>query len=184
MAIIYLVRHGEADYNELTEKGFFGFGRDFAPLSENGIKQAEAMAVDERLKTAELIVSSPYTRALQTASIISRVTGLRIHVEADLHEWIPDKNNTYKSSEEAFRLTEEFNECNGIYPEGCTMKWETIEEIKTRMRRVADKYAKYDRVIFVGHSMAFKAFVNIDHMNPAEIVECEYNERQEVLCNK
>ena len=90
MAIFYLVRHGEADYSEMLEKGFYGFGRSFAPLSEKGINQAEKTAIDDRLKSAELIVSSPYTRALQTASIISRETGLKICVEVDLHEWEPD----------------------------------------------------------------------------------------------
>ena len=70
MAKIFLIRHGEADYSGLSERGFYGFGRDFAPLSKRGIEQVEKMASDERLKTAEVIVSSPYTRALQTASII------------------------------------------------------------------------------------------------------------------
>ncbi len=56
MAIFYLVRHGEAT------------------------------AIDERLKSAQLIVASPYTRALETAAIISRETGLKIRVEVDLHE--------------------------------------------------------------------------------------------------
>ena len=44
MAIFYLVRHGEADYSDLLEKGFFGFGRDFAPLSKIGIEQVEKAA--------------------------------------------------------------------------------------------------------------------------------------------
>ena len=34
MATFYLIRHGEADYSEMLEKGFFGFGRSFAPLSQ------------------------------------------------------------------------------------------------------------------------------------------------------
>lgn len=93
MATFYLVRHGEADYSEMLEKGFYGFGRSFAPLSSQGISQAETAAIDERLKTAQLIVSSPYTRALQTAAIISRETGLKISVDVDLHEWEPDKTN-------------------------------------------------------------------------------------------
>ena len=75
----------------MLEKGFYGFGRSFAPLSEKGIHQAEMTAIDDRLKSAELIISSPYTRALQTASIISRETGLKICVEVDLREWEPDK---------------------------------------------------------------------------------------------
>lgn len=33
MAIFYLVRHGEAVYDHMLESGFWGFGRDFAPLS-------------------------------------------------------------------------------------------------------------------------------------------------------
>ena len=48
--------------------------------------QAEAAARDPRLKNAEFIVSSPYTRALQTAQIISRETGLPVAVDLDLHE--------------------------------------------------------------------------------------------------
>ena len=179
MAIFYLVRHGEADYSEMLEKGFFGFGRSFAPLSEKGIKQAEEMATDERLKTAEIIVSSPYTRALQTASIISRETGLKICVEVDLHEWEPDKTNQYTTSEEAFTLTREFNECKGEYPKGQKMRWETLREVRERMRRVADKYANYDKVIFVGHGMAFRTLTYIEQMKPAQIVECEYYLGQE-----
>ena len=71
MALFYLVRHGEAIYDYMFENGFWGFGRDFAPLSEKGRQQAGITAKDARLKKAELIVSSPYTRALQTAQIIS-----------------------------------------------------------------------------------------------------------------
>lgn len=179
MATLYLVRHGEADYSEMLEKGFYGFGRSFAPLSEKGICQAEATAIDERLKSAELIVSSPYTRALQTAAIISRETGLKICVEVDLHEWEPDKSNQYTTSEEAFMLTREFNLYKGVYPEGQQMKWETLEEVRKRMRRVADKYADYDKVIFVGHGMAFRTLAYIEQMKPAEIVECIYNIGQE-----
>lgn len=37
-----------------TGKGFYGFGRSFAPLSYQGISQAETAAIDERLKTAQL----------------------------------------------------------------------------------------------------------------------------------
>ena len=169
MAIFYLVRHSEADYSDLMEKVFFGFGRDFAPLSKIGIEQVEKTAKDERLKTAQIIVSSPYTRALQTAAIISRETGLKICVEVDLHEWIPDKTNQYKTSQEAFSLAKEFYENKGVYPKGQQLKWETFEEVRKRMQRVAEKYAGFGKVIFVGHSMAFEALTGIENIKPAEI---------------
>ena len=174
MATFYLIRHGEADYSEMRDKGFYGFGRAFAPLSKKGIKQAEAVAIDSKLKSAELIISSPYTRALQTAAIISRETGLKLCVEVDLHEWEPDKTNQYTTSEEAFTLKQEFNVYRGIYPEGQQMRWETLEEVRKRMRRVADKYANYNKVIIVGHGMAFRTLVYMEQMKPAEIVECTY----------
>ena len=41
MAFFYLIRHGEPDYGNMLEKGFYGFGRSFAPLSETGFKQVE-----------------------------------------------------------------------------------------------------------------------------------------------
>ena len=175
MAVFYLVRHGEADYSEMKEKDFFGFGRDFAPLSKTGVKQAEKTAKDDRLKSAEIIVSSPYTRALQTAAIISKETGLKICVEVDLHEWVPDKTNRYTTSEEAFALTKEFYENNGVYPEGQQLRWETLEEVRKRMRGVVEKYSGYEKVIFVGHGMAFRVLNGIEQMQPAEIVEWEYN---------
>lgn len=174
MAKLYLVRHGEPDYSGLAERGFFGFGRAFAPLSEEGIRQVEKTALDERLKTAEIIVSSPYTRALQTAAILSRETGIRVLVEVDLHEWEPDKSNQFRTAEEAAVLKEEFNLYKGTYPEGKQMKWETLEEVRSRMRKVADKYANYNKVIFVGHGMAFRTLKYIEEMRPAEIVECDY----------
>ena len=174
MAQFYLVRHGEADYSQLMEKGFFGFGRDFAPLSESGIVQSEKTAKDQRLKSAQIIVSSPYTRALQTAAIISRETALKICVEVDLHEWIPDKTNQYKTSQEAFASAKEFYDNSGVYPKGHQLRWENLEEVRKRMQRVAEKYAGYEKVIFVGHSMAFGTLTNIDGMKPAEIIEWEY----------
>ena len=171
--LIYLVRHGEADYSHMSENGFVGFGRDFAPLSEKGIVQAEAAAMDERLAKAEIIVSSPYTRALQTAAIISRRTGIRLVVDTDLHEWMPDRTNRYTSSEEAIALTKEFFDNKGVYPEG-QPRWETLEEMRVRMRRAADRYSCYGKVIFTGHSMAFGTLKHIVDMRPAEIAECEY----------
>ena len=101
MALFYLIRHGQPDYSGLESHGFFGFGRAFAPLSPQGIVQAEAAARDPRLKNAEFIVSSPYTRALQTAQIISRETGLPVVVDLDLHEWMPDRTNQLASGQES-----------------------------------------------------------------------------------
>jgi broad specificity phosphatase PhoE len=178
MSTFYLVRHGQPDYNALSGHSFFGYGRDFAPLSPVGIKQAETASTDSRLHSAELIVSSPYTRALQTAQIISRHTGLPVQVELDLHEWIPDLTNTYTSSEESWILSKEFADYRGEYPEGITCRWETLSSMRKRMIAVADKYADCEKVIFVGHGMAFRTLTYIEELPPGGIVECHYEKGQ------
>ena len=178
MAIFYLVRHGEPVYDHMLENGFWGFGRDFAPLSPKGREQAEMAAKDIRLKSADIIISSPYTRALQTAQIISRETGICVEVDIDLHEWIPDMNNLYKTSEESFAFAHEFTRFKGEYPPGEKFRWETLSHMRQRMRRVVDKYSDYKKVIFVGHGMAFRCLTYIEKMSPAEIIECVYQKGQ------
>ncbi|HHT55697.1 MAG TPA: histidine phosphatase family protein, partial [Acholeplasma sp.] len=60
-----LIRHGEPNYENVSKWGEIGLGFEFGELTELGEKQAFDRAKDERLKDADLIVSSPYTRALQ-----------------------------------------------------------------------------------------------------------------------
>lgn len=178
MALFYLIRHGEPDYDKIREVGFWGFGTDFAPLTENGLRQAEITAKDVRLKDADIIISSPYTRALQTAHIISREIGLSINVEHELHEWLPDLENRYTTSKEVIELTREFHECQGEYPDGEKMRWETLSHMQDRMKRVADKYSEYEKVIIVGHGMTFRCLTHIENMNCGEIIECIYPKEQ------
>lgn len=66
MIKLYLVRHGETDCNL---KGIIQ--NDDATLNETGIKQANI--VKEKLNAIDydIIISSPYTRARQTANIIN-----------------------------------------------------------------------------------------------------------------
>lgn len=179
MALFYLIRHGEPDYDAVTKLGFYGFGRSFAPLSERGVAQAEQTAEDERLMDADLIICSPYTRALQTAAIISRKINKQIVVEPELHEWLIDKTNSITSSEEVALLGKEFQEYEGVYPEGQEMKWESLASMRARMKRVAEKYADYDKVIIVGHGMAFRTLKYIENIAPGEVVECEYQKGQQ-----
>ena len=70
---IFMIRHGKADYSYGDAHNFIGHGHDLAKLSEEYIEDVIKTSKDSRLKEATLIVSSPYTRALQTAAIISKV---------------------------------------------------------------------------------------------------------------
>lgn len=178
MALFYLIRHGEPDYDAVVKLGFYGFGRSFAPLSELGLKQIEETAGDSRLLDADLIICSPYTRALQTAAIISRKINKEIIVEPELHEWIVDKTNSITSLEEVASLGKEFQDYKGVYPDGQEMRWESLASLRERIKRVADKYADYDKVIIVGHGMVFRVLKYIENIAPGEVVECKYEKSQ------
>ena len=63
MEIIF-IRHGEPDKAEVDRRGVIGLGRELAPLTGVGIRQAGEAAENPLLEGSQLIVSSPYTRAL------------------------------------------------------------------------------------------------------------------------
>ena len=93
---LIIIRHGEPDYTYGDKHGFIGHGHDLASLKQDKIKYVIETSKDHRLKNAQIIVSSPYTRALQTASIISKETGIDIVIEPDIREWQPDLTYQYK----------------------------------------------------------------------------------------
>ncbi len=72
MAIFYLIRHGKTDYSERNEKVYKGFGVHLSPLNAVGIKEIKNTSKDKRLYGASVILSSPYTRAVQIAAILSK----------------------------------------------------------------------------------------------------------------
>lgn len=173
MKIIF-IRHGEPNYTSCDARGFRGQGRDLAPLTMEGIQQAEAVSTDDLLKGSELIISSPYTRAMQTAAIISKNIGISMQVEVDLHEFIPDKTFQYKGKEESYLLHKDFWECQGRYPENTSKKWESIEEIIARVQPTLEKYMNYDKIIVVAHGGVIRRFVGIAQIEYCKPYEVEF----------
>lgn len=144
-------------------------------MKQDRIKDVIETSKDVRLKNAQIIVASPYTRALQTASIVSKETGLEIVVEPDIREWQPDLTFQYKNSEEMKEYYKDYIENDGVYPNEEKRKWETKEQLKNRVMSVIYKYKeKYDTVIVVAHKMAFQSICDCGDMKPAEIFEITF----------
>ena len=85
---LYIVRHAKSSWD------YEGLADIYRPLSERGLRNANTMA--ERLAklglVPELLLSSPATRALHTALIMSRVWGLppaALQIHEDLYEAYP-----------------------------------------------------------------------------------------------
>ena len=169
--MIYLIRHGESNYDEAGQKIYQGFGIDLCPLSEEGIIQIEKTSEDEHLKGTDLILSSPYTRALQSAAILSRKLNAPIRVETDLHEWLANKDYVYEDDETAYNAYMEYKNNHGNYPDNETRKWESAQLIRERVNNVLKKYTSYRKVIVTCHGMMMQALTDIEHPDNGQIVE-------------
>ena len=168
MKIIF-VRHGEPDYCELEERSYTGFGIDLAPLSEKGRQQAQELSKDPYLSSAEIIVSSAVTRALETASYVACATGLPLRVEPILHEW-----QVYESGIDNFEKARTlFLENNGSLPPNCPIQYETAIEMKTRFLECMAKYREHQTVVVVAHRMLMRQFVPNEKIDFCQVIECE-----------
>lgn len=78
---VYFVRHGSTRENEHRRHQ-----SPSTPLSLLGIDQARTVAEDLRSVNPDLILTSPYIRAKETAGIISRTLEVPVKVEMNLRE--------------------------------------------------------------------------------------------------
>lgn len=84
MSKLILVRHGESSGNQ---ERIFAVSPHDLPLTELGYRQAQQTAqLIATLFQPELVVTSVYRRASETARIIAGALGLPLECEADLHE--------------------------------------------------------------------------------------------------
>lgn len=173
MALFYLVRHGKTDYSGRNQQIYQGFGVNLSPLSAEGVREIQKISGDERLRGADLILSSPYTRAVQTAAILSRELQADLIIETDLHEWMANKHYVYEDDERAEKNYREFAENNGVYPAGQDPDWEDTAAIRKRVLPVLDKYRHHAKVIVACHGMLIQSLCGC-HPQNGEIVEFEY----------
>lgn len=80
--MIYVVRHGETEWNALNKV----LGRTDIPLNSNGADQARKVAGMLRDQEIDVFLSSPLSRARQTADIIAGETGLKYRIDDRLIE--------------------------------------------------------------------------------------------------
>lgn len=173
MAVFYLVRHGKTDYSERNKKIYQGFGVNLSPLSVEGVKEIVNTSRDNRLLDAGVILSSPYTRAVQTAAILSKELQIDIMIETDLHEWLANKNYIYEDDEKAEKNYHEFVELKGTYPADFDMDWEDMCMMRQRILPVFEKYKHYQKIIVACHGMVIQSLCNGYHPRTGEIVEFE-----------
>lgn len=81
-----LIRHGQSEFNVVYGKTRVDPGVRDPKLTPLGERQAQAAAETIRDHGIRRLVASPYTRALQTATIIGETLGLAVTVDQHIGE--------------------------------------------------------------------------------------------------
>lgn len=159
--MFYLMRHAKPDYSfiKLNDPICFSY---LAPLCEKSRQYVRNLEISD-IKV-DLIVASPFTRALETAYLMSEKLGKNVIVEPLLHEWLPVKDCNGK----AYQILEE----NDNFRYGVPGKYESLAECKDRLITVFEKYDEQN-ILFVGHARLFSTVLGKE-INFAQIVPLNY----------
>ena len=161
---IYLMRHGEPTYEDCFRMGLKGQGAELGQLTAAGIAQAEEGAKDPRIQDVDLIVSSPYPRALQTAAIVSRRIDRPIEVAVGIFEWMPDLDGAEMSPKDIYDAWQEYKQSGGVHlPEHRYHNWETHAQLRARVLPWVQRYAArtdIEKLLIVCHGGVMRALLN------------------------
>ena len=79
---LYIARHGETAWNVENKIS----GRTDIPLTDRGLKQAQALAEQAKGRGIDVILASPLLRARQTAQAVSDAIGVPVQTDGRLVE--------------------------------------------------------------------------------------------------
>jgi uncharacterized phosphatase len=150
-----LLRHGQTDWNI----NFLLQGVTDIPMNETGIEQVKLAASAIRAEDWDVILTSPLTRAKQTAEIIARQNGFSEIIEQDL------------------LIERSFGEAEGLSHEQWRAKYSNLDEIpggesRTQLAGRSDllletisKELAGKRVLAISHGALIRALLSIASNN-------------------
>jgi broad specificity phosphatase PhoE len=154
MPTVHLIRHAEPDWDFIARIGWTGPAVDFVPLSTAGVAQAEQVTEQVRSLRATLVLSSPMTRALQTAATISSRTGLPLKVEFDLREWLPHTKLQWSTLADAQAAYAKMIEAGAEGRPTSPYAWEPLSEVRARSLAALRRHVhEHDTIIAVCHEI-------------------------------
>lgn len=150
MTNFFLIRHGETDWNLAGRIQ----GATDIPLNETGRAQAKATGRSMMGRTWDLVVASPLSRAMETASIIAEVNGLP--------EPIPVAGLVERNYGEAEGLTGP--ELEAIYPGDTVVPGrESRVEVQNRVVAAIHELAKANpgkNIVVVAHGGVIRSLLH------------------------
>ena len=177
---VYFVRHGESQGN----KKQIHQGENI-PLSKEGEGQAELIAERLREKKIDIIYSSPYLRAKQTAKIIAGKLNLKIEYWGELKERKnpSELEGLNYSDPKALKIKKIIKE-NELKPDWKFSDEESFNEVLNRAKRVEEyllQQTKGQNILCVSHvKIIFMIVLSIlfqDKLTPEVFWQFYYHSR-------
>lgn len=156
---LYLVRHGKSDAVENNKRQ-----SPTSPLSEEGRKQATALSERMAKEKIDILISSKWDRAYQTAEAVSKKLSLKLETIEGIHEkeHHPDMYGVSLDSEIFRKYWEEVekNEKNLDWKFGG--KGESVRDLINRVEKFQKHLIEKHRnqsVLVVSHGLFIRTFV-------------------------
>lgn len=158
---IYLVRHGETDWN--IERRFQGI--EDIPLNDTGRKQAENCGRSLTSFSFAAIYASPLQRAYETAIIVTDILNA-------YHKEHSTNNHLFTVKEDSRLIERDFGKVSGLLPEerqvflesGQDANMEPFEHLTSRLMEAMKEYQeKYQgqNVLVVTHGGVINAILHV-----------------------
>ena len=158
MAKLYLVRHGETDYNNSLRFQ----GQIDIPLNQKGIEQAEKVAGFLKDIPLHAIYSSSLKRARTTAEIIGRVKGIEPQITDALREMSFGIWENMNSSDIQKKYAKEWKDFFASPASTKIPQGESMSDVQKRsypvVQQILDQYPEGD-VAFVAHGGIIRVLI-------------------------
>jgi probable phosphoglycerate mutase len=167
MLKLYIVRHGETEFNVQKRMQ----GRLDSPLTQRGVDNARALARQMENVTFEKIYSSPSPRAYKTAELIKGERDIQIQIEDELREMnLADWEG--KSKEELEQLYPEENDKFWNKPQLFKpIGGESFQQVQDRVVEAINKLISKNsdgNILIVTHSVVIKTLITFYMKYPME----------------
>ncbi|WP_435234808.1 histidine phosphatase family protein [Psychromonas sp. PT13] len=156
---IIFVRHGVPDYTLADSRKMTQLEKDYAPLNRDYINDIHVTANQIKQLKPDVIISSPYTRALQTAELINRELQLELYVEHDLREWRADLTGGFLPLAERDNRWFAYRDALKEGKPQTDTSYESTKVLKERVLKVLGKYKGYSKVVIVSHFNVLESLI-------------------------
>lgn len=161
MTRIYLIRHGETDWN----RDEICMGQMDVPLNEQGRRQALLTAEHLASERIDAIYTSDLSRALETARPIAECHGLNPITRRDLRELDYGRWQGLRSEEirrrfpQAFTIGAEGEDSLGFQPEGGESRLQLYKRVTQAFEEILQGHPN-ETVVIATHGGVIRCLVN------------------------